>query len=388
MARLDYRRKKMLKIYAVALVLVVCCIALCACNNERGIYDVSDKNTSPEVTHFIAKFINILYEGIGDFGWTIVAFTVILKLILSPLDVWQKVIARRNAKAMERMKPQLEALQEKYGEDKQRIQQEQMALYKKEKYSMLGACLPTIVTLVVFFIIFAGFREMVGWKFANDYLNCYQEYDKVMVAELGDDWSGSDFKYVGDNIAEYESANDKAQQAVYDFYFSDEQKDNRGFLWIKNIFVPDSWKTEVPDYLTVTGQSGFATSKMEGLMQDEYNTVMGKCLGEGGWGKEGKWNGFLILPVLSLAVSIISQKLLSKAQGTPPPTGDGKSANQTQASMKMMQYMMPAMVGVFAILYSSAFALYMLVSSLTSTVFQLAFNLGGKIVDNVQAKKA
>ena len=154
------------------------------------------------------------------------------------------------------------------------------------------------------------------------------------------------------------------------------------------------------------------TSRITGVQADEYEDVMGKVLGTGGWAKEGKWNGFLILPVLSLALSVISQKLMSAAQGigekkekktfkqrieklknlgAPAPAqeqanGKEKKPDQAQASMKMMQYMMPVITAVFAIMYSSAFALYMLVSSLTSTLFQLAFNLVFKIVDKKKAQ--
>ncbi len=382
MARLDYARKKKILIYSVAIIIAICCIVFSACNNDTGTYDVSDKNSDLEVTHFIAKFMVLLNDGIGNFGWTVIAFTVILKLILSPLDIWQKVIARKNSKAMERMKPQLEALQAKYGDDKQRYQQEQMALYKKEKYSMLGSCLPTIVTLVVFFIIFAGFRQMVGYQFASDYQKCYTTYDTAMTAQLGDEWEVS-----AQDAAEYSEAKEIAQQEVYDFYYSDDQIQMREFLWIKNVFAPDSWKTAVPDYVTVTGQSGFATSKMEGVMKNEYEDVMGKVLNTGGWGKDGKWNGWLLLPVLSILLSLVSQKMLTKAQGTPPPSANGKAADSMQANMKMMQYTMPIMIGVFSLFYSGAFALYMFVSSLVSVVFQLGFNLVGKLVDVAQAKK-
>lgn len=382
MARLDYARKKKILIYSVAIIIAICCIVFSACNNDTGTYDVSDKNSDLEVTHFIAKFMVLLNDGIGNFGWTVIAFTVILKLILSPLDIWQKVIARKNSKAMERMKPQLEALQAKYGDDKQRYQQEQMALYKKEKYSMLGSCLPTIVTLVVFFIIFAGFRQMVGYQFASDYQKCYTTYDTAMTAQLGDEWEVS-----AQDAAEYSVAKEIAQQEVYEFYYSDDQIHMREFLWIKNVFAPDSWKTAVPDYVTVTGQSGFATSKMEGVMKNEYEDVMGKVLNTGGWGKDGKWNGWLLLPVLSILLSLVSQKMLTKAQGTPPPSANGKAADSMQANMKMMQYTMPIMIGVFSLFYSGAFALYMFVSSLVSVVFQLGFNLVGKLVDVAQAKK-
>ncbi|MBO7221686.1 MAG: YidC/Oxa1 family membrane protein insertase, partial [Clostridia bacterium] len=175
MARLDYARKKKTLIYALVLLLGVCCIVLSACNKDAGIYDVSDKDAELELTHFVAKFIYVLYENIGNIGWTVVVFTIILKVAFSPLDVWQRIANRKNAKAMERMKPQLEVLQAKYGNDKQKFQQEQMALYKRERYSMFGSCLPMIVTMVMFFVIFAGFREMVGWKYASDYQDCYKE---------------------------------------------------------------------------------------------------------------------------------------------------------------------------------------------------------------------
>ncbi|MEG1663567.1 MAG: YidC/Oxa1 family membrane protein insertase, partial [Clostridia bacterium] len=294
MASLDYRRKKMIQIFAVAFLLALCCFVLTACNNDSGTYDVSQGVSNP--THFIAKLMVKLNDGIGNFGWTVIAFTVILKLVLSPLDVWQKHIARKNSKAMDKMKPQLEAMQEKFGNDKERYQQEQMALYKKEKYSMMGACLPTIVTLVVFVIIFAGFREMVGFKFASDYKNCYDVYTTAYNAEVGADY---DTLTKEEQAVRATAAKDVAQTKVFNFYNEETQVNSRAFLWIKNVFVPDSWKTAVPDYLTVTGQSGFATSKMVGVLENEYNDVMGKVLGTGGWGKNGKWNGWLLLPVLS-----------------------------------------------------------------------------------------
>jgi YidC/Oxa1 family membrane protein insertase len=399
MAYMSYPRKRKTQIYLVAALLLISCLILVACNND-GSYDAGGELSEP--THFMAKFMLILNDGIGNFGWTVVVFTVILRLILSPLDIWQKLIARKNSKAMERMKPQLESLQEKYKNDKERYQQEQMALYKKEKYSMLGSCLPTIVTLVVFFVVFAGFRQMVGYQFALDYKNSYDVYTSAFTAELENthgvtDLNGDgaidkkDLPLMENGAAIYNEANDKAQSAVYDSYYAKEQTDMRSWLWIKNIFVPDTWKDSVPEFLTVTGQSGFATSKLTGITIDEYDLVMAKVLGTGGWGKNGSWNGWLLLPALSIALSFLSTKLLSNSQGTPPamPTGDGeKKGDKMQANMKMMQYMMPVMMGVFALMYSGAFALYMFTSSLSSIMFQLSFNLIAKLVDKSRANKA
>lgn len=402
MVNLSYPRKRKLQIYLIAALLAILCCILVACNSDNS-YSVAGENVS-EPTHFMAKFMitinNALGGGVASFGWTVVLFTVILRLILSPLDIWQKVISRRNNKAMERMKPQLEALQARYADDKQRLQQEQMALYKKEKYSTMGMCLPTIVTFVVFFVVFAGFRQMVGYQFAKDYKECVKAYNTSIAEQIE---ANKDADYIEDNgdgkwdiddVAKTESGADfyaaakkNAQHAVYNVYYSEDQVTIRSFLWIKNIFVSDNWAQAVPDFATVTGQKGMATSKLTGITIDEYNDVMADVLGTGGYGKDGKWNGLLILPILSIALSLLSTKLLSGSQAQPPAPpqdaqGEGaEKAQSQQQTMKMMQYVMPIMMGVFALFYSGAFALYMFTSSLCAILFQLTFNLIAKLVD-------
>lgn len=402
MVNMSYPRKRKLQIYLIAALLAILCCILVACNSDNS-YSVAGENVS-EPTHFMAKFMitinNALGGGVASFGWTVVLFTVILRLILSPLDIWQKVIARRNNKAMERMKPQLEALQARYADDKQRLQQEQMALYKKEKYSTMGMCLPTIVTFVVFFVVFAGFRQMVGYQFAKDYKECVKAYntsiaeqieankDEAYIVDNGDGkWDIDDVQKTQEGADFYAAAKKNAQHAVYEVYYSEDQVTIRSFLWIKNIFVSDNWAQAVPDFATVTGQKGMATSKLTGITIDEYNDVMADVLGTGGYGKDGKWNGLLILPVLSIALSLLSTKLLSGSQAQPPAPaqdaqGEGaEKAKAQQQSMKMMQYVMPIMMGVFALFYSGAFALYMFTSSLCAILFQLTFNLIAKLVD-------
>lgn len=402
MVNLSYPHKRKLQIYLIAALLAILCCILVACNSDNS-YSVAGENVS-EPTHFMAKFMitinNALGGGVASFGWTVVLFTVILRLILSPLDIWQKVISRRNNKAMERMKPQLEALQARYADDKQRLQQEQMALYKKEKYSTMGMCLPTIVTFVVFFVVFAGFRQMVGYQFAKDYKECVKAYNTSIAEQIeankdadyiednGDGkWDIDDIKKTQEGKDFYTEAQKNAQQAVYNVYYSEDQVTIRSFLWIKNIFVSDNWAQAVPDFATVTGQKGMATSKLTGITIDEYNDVMADVLGTGGYGKDGKWNGLLILPILSIALSFLSTKLLSGSQAQPPAPpqdaqGEGaEKAKSQQQTMKMMQYVMPIMMGVFALFYSGAFALYMFTSSLCAILFQLTFNLIAKLVD-------
>ncbi len=410
MVNLSYPQKRKIQIYLIAALMAILCCVLVACNSDNS-YSVAGESVS-EPTHFMAKFMLTINDslggGVASFGWTVVLFTVILRLILSPLDIWQKVIARKNSLAMERMKPQLEAIQEKYADDKERLYMEQRSLYKKEKYSTMGMCLPTIVTFVVFFVVFAGFRQMVGYQYAKDYKTCVNTYEQTIAECIEEaigkeEWDGAildngDGVYDFDDIQKNEKgaeflayAKDEAQTAVANVYNSPEQTKVRSWLWIKNIFVADNWSQAVPSFATVTGQEGMATSKLTGITIDEYNDVMAKVLGTGGYGKNGKWNGFLILPILSIALNFLSTKLMSKAQGQAPApavTGDGEEAEKAKAqqqTMKMTQYLMPIMMGIFAVFYSGAFALYMFTSSLCAILFQMTFSLITKLIDSKRA---
>ena len=47
-------------------------------------------SSEPQLTNIVGKLIYWMYEWIGSFGWTVVVFTIFLKILLSPLDIWQK----------------------------------------------------------------------------------------------------------------------------------------------------------------------------------------------------------------------------------------------------------------------------------------------------------
>ena len=109
--------------------------------------------------NWIAKLINGLINAIGIVGVGVVVFTLILKLITLPLDVYSKASMRKNSLKMEKMRPQLEKLQKQYANDQQMYNAKMMELYKKNGYSMLGACLPLIVSLVVFMLVLNAFNS-------------------------------------------------------------------------------------------------------------------------------------------------------------------------------------------------------------------------------------
>lgn len=94
---------------------------------------------------------------IGNWGWAIVCVTALVRLALYPLT---RASARSMA-TMRKLQPQLTSLKELHADDKQKFAQEQMALFKREKVSPLGGCLPIILQMPVFFAMYFVILESV-----------------------------------------------------------------------------------------------------------------------------------------------------------------------------------------------------------------------------------
>ena len=91
-----------------------------------------------------------LYVQLGNFGLSILVLTVIVKAVFFPL-------ANKSYAAMSKMKalqPEMEKLKERYGEDRQRMNQELMQLYRREKVNPAAGCLPILVQIPVFFALY------------------------------------------------------------------------------------------------------------------------------------------------------------------------------------------------------------------------------------------
>lgn len=111
----------------------------------------------------IAPFVNALfgfYYWLGNFGWSIVVVTLVIRLILLPL-IWPSL---RSAKKIREVQPKLNKLKEKYGNDKQALAKGQMELYKVEGINPLSGCLPQILQIVVLLLFFSAFNLVTGFS--------------------------------------------------------------------------------------------------------------------------------------------------------------------------------------------------------------------------------
>lgn len=94
--------------------------------------------------------LDFLFRIIGNMGWAILLFAALLRLAMYP-------IASKSFNSMSKMKkiqPKLKELQERYGEDKMKLQQETMLLYRKEKINPAAGCLPMLIQIPVFFSLY------------------------------------------------------------------------------------------------------------------------------------------------------------------------------------------------------------------------------------------
>lgn len=312
-----------------------------------------------ELLTSILKGINSV---IGNYGISMIVFTLLIKLIIFPLDYK----SRKSMRKTQAIQPEMKRLQKKYENDKEKLNQKMAELYRKEGVSPMSGCLPMIVSMFVLWFMWSAMRNVAN-------------------AEL-------------------------AKQCVE--LLTTGQQTNVSFLWIKNLWMPDSPFTPViptasslamvtPDVWTtlfatltpeeVTALAGFGIDA-----STISNQTIGAALQSLPFYAEetalwstmprvnmiianleiyAKNNGWFVLPVLSA----VTQFLMTKSQ--PQPAGaDANSAS----SNKFMQYFFPLFSLWICSSYNALFSLYWVVSNLFAWIQSVVLN---KVFENMEMKQ-
>ncbi len=98
----------------------------------------------------IGYLLGWIYNLIPNYGWALIVFTLVVKLLLMPLGLKQQ----KSMTKMQAIQPKLTALQEKYKNDQQKLSQETMKLYKEYGVSPMGGCLPMLIQLPILFALY------------------------------------------------------------------------------------------------------------------------------------------------------------------------------------------------------------------------------------------
>lgn len=105
----------------------------------------------------VAEQVLLFFHDTAGLGWgmSIIALTIVVRTLMLPLTIKQF----RSMQALQSLSPQIKALQEKYKDDKQRLNQEMMRFYQENKVNPFGSCLPLVLQIPVFIALFYMLRE-------------------------------------------------------------------------------------------------------------------------------------------------------------------------------------------------------------------------------------
>ena len=316
---------------------------------------------------FLVAILNGINSVIHNYGWSMVVFTLLIKLILLPLDYK----SRKSMRRMTRLQPQVAKLQKKYANDKEKLNQKTAELYRREGINPMSGCLPMLVSMVILFIMFAAMRTVANTEMASQALGLLTTGTQT----------------------------------------------NESWLWIKNIWMPDSpfnpviadsanlriitadiWAkvfasldpasvTALAQYgidaATISGETVFAALQTLPVYAQETQlwTVMPQLnLLIVNLSIYAHNNGWFILPILAA----VTQYLMTLSQ--PQPAADPN--NPAASTNKFMKYFFPLFSLWVCSSYNAIFALYWVVSNVFAWVQGLVMNKMFEKMDENQVETA
>ena len=391
--------------------------------------------------NWLGTVVQWIINLVGIVGVGVILFTLILKTVTMPLDIYSRVKMKKQSLLMKKMRPQMEKLQKQYANDKTMYNQKVMELQKENGISMFGACLPMIVTLVIFMVVFSAFSTYSQYANLSMYNDMVGTYNNSVQTYVLKDFRGNTVNENGflietidgslienidvDNLPEIiteaqqaEINKGKAYLVDFDAFakLSGENLDGKteadkivivrsyvrenarkasadyyrehvdGFLWVGSLWYPDSMLNKsVPDFSGFSSSITRATgSGVDASYEASYNEVSFYLLNEGYGDKvEGNtYNGYFVLIVLAIGLMFLQQFISMRSQKDANELGtvDGSGAKTN----KWMMIMMPIIYGAFSFMYSAAFSLYMITSTLYGLISTVVIN---KVMDISFAKQ-
>lgn len=109
------------------------------------------------ISNIIFWLMQKIYDVVGNWGWSIVIVTIIIKLLFFKLSA----TSYRSMSMLKKLQPRIEALKERYGNDKQKVTQGMLELYRQEKVNPMSGCLPVVIQIPVFIALYWVLVESV-----------------------------------------------------------------------------------------------------------------------------------------------------------------------------------------------------------------------------------
>lgn len=287
------------------------------------------------ITIPLGYIIDFIYRVVKNYGLSIIIFTVLIKLLVLPLNVK----SQKAMKKQQKIQPVLAELQKKYANDQQKLQQEMMKLYKDNDVSMMGGCLPMLlqfpILIGLYRVIQAPIKYILHINFSD--AGVADKITKIitLMSEKFPQELGSYATMSADKLFK----NAQIQLAT----------------WSEKVLdASDAWVINF-DFLGLN-LSKAPSSAFSPLMSGDFSQLSVIAL--------------LIIPILAVFTTWLSMKQSQKM------SGQSASAQNTQTAQmnSTMNLMMPIMTGFFTISLPSGMGIYWIISNLIQMVQQIVLN--------------
>ncbi|MBO4836169.1 MAG: YidC/Oxa1 family membrane protein insertase [Clostridia bacterium] len=340
------------------------------------------------MTDFFRNILDWIYGFVGNYGVAVVVFTLLIRTILTPLEI----SSRKGMRKMSEIQPKLNALQQKYGKDQAKLQQKQQELMRKEHYNPLSGCLPLLIQWPILFVMFYAMRDVANSKIIGQAFTFLQggtpEYEPFLWIKnvfMAD----SPFKTAAVDAASLSAATAKTWVSVIQ---SLEGSQLSVILDHIRAAVPAAAELTQEQILDFSSNSAVRTTVETYIMpalqsMPAYTQAVAPV---SGWANVSfllfkvtlyqQYNGLLILPVLAGVTQVMMTKLNPAMQ---QPAANAQS-QQNQSMNSFMKYFFP-LFSVFICLSSNAgFALYWCAINVFATVQSILIN---KLLESQDAAK-
>lgn len=294
--------------------------------------------------------IDFFARTIVNYGWAIIVFTICLKLVLSPLDVFQRVSTQKQSRVMAVIQPEINELQEKYKNDREKLNQETNKLYKKYKVNVGGMCITMLVTmaisLIVLFTLYSSIRS-----YGNEKLyTTYQELDKAYIE------AETEYASLTDTDLTQEEYIEEAVMLKYD-----ELSEQNSWLWIKNVWKSDTNTSQFVDFDAYADHFNLEGEDRK-LAEARYDSITSTIVGDG---RDN--NGYYVIIIFAVLVSFLTQLLSAKLLAPK-----GQKMNLTN---KIMMAVIPITMLILAMTSNVVFTLYIITNSLMTAIISTIISL-------------
>lgn len=292
------------------------------------------------ISQTLKNILDFIVSIVGNYGWSVVIFTLLVRLVVLPLDISSK----KAMKKQQALQPKLDALNKKYAKDREKLAQKQQELYKKEGINPLASCLPMLISMPILFCMFTAMRVTANEHMVQMILNMKDGIEPVF----------------------------------------------QGWLWIKNVFQPDSFMATIlpnvgdplAQLVGVNGSQWLTAENVTAVREFVKSAEYANMIANYGiapiysapilmWtiSIPQQFNGLFILPIVAAASQFLQTKLMSASQP------QAASPNQAQSQMQMMNWMMPIISLFFCATSNAAFSIYWVAVNIIMIIQQYVLNV-------------